>query len=50
MNLGLLGINVGTILAKKAALNAAREDHKPETRAKAGLMKFLPCERYLFFF
>ena len=37
---GFLGIDVGTILAKKAAFNAVRADHKPENRAKQGGKKF----------
>ena len=37
---GFLGVNVGTLLAKKAAFNATREDHKPENRAKKGGKKY----------
>lgn len=37
---GHLGIDVGTVLAKKAAYNATRADHKPENRAKVGGKKY----------
>jgi len=37
---GFLNINVGTLLAKKAAYNATRADHKPENRQKAGGKKY----------
>jgi NTP pyrophosphatase (non-canonical NTP hydrolase) len=37
---GFLGVDVGTLLAKKAAYNATRADHKPENRAKTGGKKY----------
>jgi NTP pyrophosphatase (non-canonical NTP hydrolase) len=37
---GFLGVDVGTLLAKKAAYNATRADHKPENRAKVGGKKY----------
>lgn len=33
---GALGLHLGDALAAKMAYNAAREDHKPENRAKPG--------------
>ena len=37
---GYLDVKVGTLLAKKAAYNATRADHKPENRAVKGGKKF----------
>jgi NTP pyrophosphatase (non-canonical NTP hydrolase) len=37
---GFMNIKVGTLLAKKAAYNATRADHKPENRAKTGGKKY----------
>jgi NTP pyrophosphatase (non-canonical NTP hydrolase) len=37
---GFLGIDLGTVIAEKAAYNKARADHKPENRAKKGGKKY----------
>jgi len=37
---GFLGIDVGTLLLKKAAFNANRADHKPENRAATNGKKY----------
>jgi NTP pyrophosphatase (non-canonical NTP hydrolase) len=37
---GFMNIKVGTLLAKKAAYNATRADHKPENRQKVGGKKY----------